>query len=141
MTEAQQRKFIAGRVLARIAGKGERLDEALRAVIDLSIPNLDDRTVAGVAAMIPELPISLYQKWVDMFTDRLLETVSPAQIEELCLGTPESDASLLLVYVMFMESERMEKVVAEDLKALDGTGIPDAAEAWLRLHATSLTRQ
>ena len=134
MQEAQLRQFIAERILSRIAGKGERRDEALRAVIDLAIPNLDDKAVAGIAAAIPELPISLYRKWVDMFVDRLMETVCPPQIKELCQGTPESDASLLLVYVMFMESARMERVVAQDLKALGEKNVPDAADAWLRLH-------
>ena len=134
MSEAQQRQFIAERILSRIAGKGERRDEALRAVIDLAIPNLEDKDIAGIAAAIPELPLSLYRKWVDMFVDRLLETVCPQQIEELCRGTPESDASLLLVYVMFMESARMERVVAQDLKALDEKNVPDAAGTWLRLH-------
>lgn len=139
MEEAQQRQFIAERILSRIAGKGERRDEALRAVIDLAIPNLDDKAIAGIAAAIPELPLPLYRKWVDMFVDRLLETVCPQQIEELCRGTPESDASLLLVYVMFMESARMERVVARDLKALDEKSVPDAADAWLRLHETMPT--
>lgn len=139
MTEAQQRTFIADRILSRIAGKGERRDEALRAAIALAIPNLDDSSTAGIAAAIPELPASLYQKWVSMFVDRLLETVPSAQIEELCLGTPESDASLLLVYVMFMESARMEAVVAEDLKALGKAEGSAAAQAWLQLHDTSQT--
>ena len=141
MTEEQQRIFIADRILTRITGKGERRNEALRAFLDLTMPNLDDKTVAGMAAMIPELPASLYQKWSGLFTDRLLETVPPAQREDLCLGTPESDASLLLVYVMFMESARMEKVVAEDLGALAEIDAPEAAGAWLRLHAASPTRQ
>lgn len=136
MNDAQQREFIAERILSRIAGKGLRRDEALRAVIDLAIPNLDDKAIAGIAAAIPELPLSLYRKWVDMFVDRLLETVCSQQIEELCRGTPESDASLLLVYVMFMESARMERVVARDLKALDENNVPNSAGAWLRLHET-----
>ena len=140
MTEEQQRKFIVDRILARIAGKGERRDEALRACLDLTMPNMDDKAVAGMAAMIPELPTFLYQKWIGMFADRLLETVPPAQIDDLCLGTPESDASLLLVYVMFMESARMENVVAGDLGALAETETPKAAGAWLRLHAASTTK-
>lgn len=139
MREAQQRQFIAERILSRIAEKGERRDEALRAVIDLAIPNLDDKAIAGIAAAIPELPTMLYRKWVDMFVDRLLETVCQSQIEELCQGTPESDASLLLVYVMFMESARMERVVAQDLKALGEKNAPDAADAWLRLHEAAPT--
>ena len=35
---------------------------------------------------------------------------------------------------MFMESARMERVVAQDLKALDEKNVPDAAGTWLRLH-------
>lgn len=140
MTEEQQRTFIAERIFARISGKGERRSEALRAFLDLTMPTLDEKTVAGMAAAIPELPPSLYRKWIGLFIDRLLETAPAAQITDLCQGTAESDASLLLVYIMFMESARMEKVVAEDLKALGKDDAPEAAEAWLRLHAASPIR-
>lgn len=140
MTEAQQqRQFIAERILARISGKGERRDEALRAVLDITMPNLDDKAVAGIAAAIPELPVSLYQKWIDLFVDRLQETAHPLQLKDMCSGTPESDAALLLVYIMFMESARMEQVVSEDLRALEE--LPGAAETWLRLHAAGSTKQ
>ena len=139
MTEAQQRHFIASRILARVSGKGERRDEALRAVLDVTMPDLGDEAVAGVAAMIPELPVSLYQKWIGMFVDRIMETAHPLQLKDLCSGTAASDASLLLVYVMFMESERMEKVVADDLRSL--ADAPEAAAAWLSLHAGDSTKQ
>ena len=118
MTENEQRKFITERILSRISGKGERRDEALRDVLGLKIPHLDRRSIEDIAGLVPELPVSLYRKWAGMFTDRLLETVEPQHISDLCQGTPESDASLLLVYAMFMESARMERVVADDLKSL-----------------------
>jgi hypothetical protein len=141
MTENQQRRYITQYLRARIEGKGERRNEALRAVLDLSMPHLDDEAVADLACGIPELPASLYGKWIDMFADRLLETVPPEQIADLCRGAPESDASLLLVYVMFMESARMEKVVAEDLKGLDAGHDPETLRAWLRACASGSVRQ
>ncbi|MDR2488331.1 MAG: hypothetical protein LBD42_02370 [Desulfovibrio sp.] len=141
MTEQEQRNYITEYICAHISGKGERRDEALRAVLGISIPHLDDEALADIAAKIPELPASLYSKWINMFADRLLETVSSEQITDLCQGTPESDASLLLVYAMFMESARMEQVAAEDIRTLDADYPPEIIDAWLVLHRPSAVRQ
>ena len=83
------------------------------------MPDLGDAETARIAALVPELPVSLYEKWVGMFADRLLETVPVEQVEELCRNTEESNAALLLLYSMFMESGRMEKVVTEDITAFN----------------------
>lgn len=114
-TEAAQ-AFITARILSRIAGAGAKRDEALRAVLGVAAPGVDDATMAALVAKTPELPADLYEKWVGMFAARLLETVPHEQICELCRNTAESNASLQLVYAMFMESERMEQEVEEDLK-------------------------
>lgn len=141
MTEAEMRSFIAGCILSRLAAAGERRDEALRDVIGITVPDLDDSERARAAALVPELPAALYEKWVRMFADRLLETVPHDQVADLCQGTDESNATLQAVYAMFMESERMEKTVAEDLKELnasfadspDGAADPAAlVAAWLK---------
>lgn len=115
MTAQAMRAFITARILSRIASAGARRDEALRAVLGVAAPGVDDATMAELVAKTPELPSTLYEKWVDMFAHRLLETVPHDQLRELCRNTPESNASLQLVYAMFMESERMEKEVADDL--------------------------
>jgi hypothetical protein len=84
----------------------------------VTMPNVENRAAGQVASLVPEIPASVYRKWVDMFVDRLLETVPLNQLAELCIDTEENRATLSLVYVMFMESQRMEKQIAEDLSAL-----------------------
>ena len=118
MTPEAMKTFITARLLSRVASEGEKRDEALRAVLGIAAPGVDDATMAELVDKTPELPPALYEKWADMFTDRLLNTVPHEQIHELCLNTPESNASLQLVYAMFMESERMEREVAADLALL-----------------------
>ena len=142
MTELVMREFITRSILGRLSGAGAHREEALRDVLGLTVPNLDDAAAKGIAAMVPALPASLYEKWARLFVDRLLETVPQAQIADLCQGTDESNATLALVYVMFMESERMEKMVAEDLRAL---GVEEASKddsaalvgAWLKHRMTA----
>ncbi len=141
MTENDLRQFVVSSILGRLARDGERREEALRDVLGLTVPNLDDAAARGIAGMVPQLPESVYAKWAGMFADKLMETVPPEQVRDLCRGTEESDATLALVYVMFMESERMEKVVARDLADLglklspedDGTAL---VGAWLKRRMT-----
>jgi hypothetical protein len=97
-------------------------------VLGVAAPGLDDAALERLVAKTPELPVTLYEKWVGMFLDRLLETVPQEQLRDLCANTPESNASLQLVYAMFMESERMEEVVEDDL-ALWLQDAPSADEA------------
>lgn len=126
MTEKDIRARIVHAILSCISGEGERRSQALREVLGIAVPRLDEASLAGIAAKVPELPLPLYQKWVGLFADRLLETAPREQLEDLCRDTPESAATLQLVYSMFMESERMEKMIAADLRALAGGN--DAAE-------------
>ena len=119
MTEAEMRAFIAARVMSRLSRPGERRNEALREVLSVTMPGLDDAAISGMASTAPEIPSELYCKWVGQFADRMLETVPPEQLRELCDNTQDNNATLLLLYSMFMESERMEKMVADDLQALN----------------------
>lgn len=131
MTKHEMHVFITTRIISRMAHAGARRDEALREILSVSAPGLDDRTIAELAAAVPELPAALYEKWAGMFADRMLETVPEEQIAELCRNTEESNAALMLLYSMFMESERMEKVVAEDIGQLDGAARGDEEKAAL----------
>lgn len=126
------RAFITARILSRIASVGARRDEALRAVLGVAAPGVDDATMNALVAKTPELPSSLYEKWVNLFVDRLLETVPHEQICDLCANTPESNASLQLVYSMFMESSRMEEEVAADLQLFLCAGSDADAPAGIR---------
>lgn len=139
MSKTELRVFIIARVMSRLSQAGARRDEALRELLSASAPGLDDSTVEAIVASAPELPASLYEKWVGMFADRLLETVPEAQVTELCRNTEESNAALVLLYSVFMESARMEKVMQEDLRNLGKGNHSDdekaaLAGAWLRQH-------
>lgn len=126
MTEKDMRAHIVRTILSRISGGGERRSQALREVLGIAVPRLGEASLADIAAKASELPPSLYQKWVGLFADRLLETAPREQLEDLCRDAPESAATLQLVYSMFMESERMEKMIAADLRALAaGSGAAD----------------
>lgn len=83
-----------------------------------------------VAELVPPILPDLYDKWINMFLDRLFETVPAQNIELIADGTEESNASAVLAYIMFLESERMEKQIADDLKeyGLDQTGGEDMGD-------------
>ncbi len=93
--------------------------EALAAFVSLARPDLGPEAAGVIAGKAPRLLPALTEKWVGMFVDRLFETVPLAQLEILCDGGEENEAALALAYVMFLESERMEKQMAEDLAACD----------------------
>lgn len=120
MEEVKIRKYIHKIIMKKCIGNEDARQDALGEFIALTMPNIDEGAVRNIKSMIP--PISdLYDKWATMFIDRLLETVPRNQIEELCSGTTENDSALVLIYIMFMESERMEKQVAEDISAFAPT--------------------
>lgn len=114
MQESEIRKYIHSIVMERCTHNEEARTDALKEFIIMTMPNLDDQAVETVKTMIPPIT-SLYDKWAHMFVDRLLETVPREQILELCNDSPDNKSTLLLVYIMFMESERMEKQIADDI--------------------------
>ena len=133
-------------LLARVARTEDAgRAEALTAFVGLARPDLGPDAAAIVAETAPRLLPKLTEKWVGMFVDRLLETVPHAQIAELCDGTAENEAALALAYVMFLESARMEKQIAEDLAACElpagADGVDAAAEACRRLAAAEERRR
>lgn len=111
------REHIRKTIHQRLEEAGERRSEALNEFMGVTMPVVDAKSAQQVASMVPELPKSIYDKWIDMFIERLLETVPENQLTILCDGTEENDAALALVYVMFMESERMERQIEKDLTA------------------------
>jgi len=93
--------------------------EALSAFVNLARPDLGPEAARVLAEKTPRLLPQLTEKWIGMFVDRLFETVPLPQLEILCDESEENEAALALAYVMFLESERMEKQMAEDLAACD----------------------
>lgn len=137
MTEQEMRSFITRTIMERYTSVSEDREETLADVLGVLLPQETAGTVREAARMAPALPASLYERWADLFAQRLLETVPHDQVADLCQGTAESEATLALVYVMFMESERMEKVVSDDLRLLGFVSPEEGAAAalvgsWLR---------
>lgn len=124
------RNHVVATLLARVSGDQKRRAEAVREFLLVTLPQVSPETGEKLARLVPPLLPELYAKWVNMFADRLFETVPANQIELLCDGSRKNDASLLLAYVMFLESETMERTMEEDLRAygLDHSGDDDMGQ-------------
>lgn len=117
MTDEQVRGRVEEVVLARFDQDGDRRRQALLEFMAVSMPGMAEGAADKVVDMIPPVLPGLYRRWAGMFSDRLLETVPRAQIEDMCAGGDEGEATLALVFLMFMESARMEEQVRKDLEA------------------------
>ncbi|MFV0421229.1 hypothetical protein [Oleidesulfovibrio sp.] len=124
MTTDEIKKHIIDTVLHRLDRDNSSRHEALEEFMTVVLPTVDERAAKQVSGLVPTLPDTIYEKWATMFAERLLETVERRQLELLCDGSEDNNATVCLVYLMFMESERMEKQIAEDLHAL---GVQEAA--------------
>lgn len=95
--------------------------EALRDVLLLQDQSVEN--ASHLAETIPELPLALQCKWATLFADRLFATVSREQIEDLCLPDKQNEAALTMVFVLFLESERMEKQMEADITVWREQGV------------------
>jgi hypothetical protein len=129
MTEDLRQRIVA-RVMAQVSRSSQRRAEALAEYIELT-SGVDRHKAGRVAELVPPIEDSLYEKWAVAFAERLTETIPQEQIEHLLDGSEENNAALVLVYLMFLESQRMEKQIEEDLKAygLDHSFEPDLGQA------------
>lgn len=116
-TDKDMRDYFATVVMDRLDKEEDRRQEALSEYLAVAVPSVTDTESRRIAELIPPVLPALYARWVDMFLDRLFETVPREQLVELCSDTMENRATVILVYLMFMESARMEKQVADDLAA------------------------
>lgn len=116
LTQAQMRAHIFLVILDKFSGDRERRQEALIEYFLVTMPNISEDAAKRLAELIPDLMPELYSKWIGQFADRLFETVPDEQLQHLCDGSIENNAALGLVFLMFMESERMEKETEEDLR-------------------------
>ncbi|MGE4440352.1 MAG: hypothetical protein AB7D27_02560 [Desulfomicrobium sp.] len=127
---AQMRAHIFLVILDKFSGDSERRQEALTEYFLVTMPNVPEDAAKRLAELIPDLMPELYSKWIGEFADRLFETVPDEQLQHLCDGTVENNAALGLVFLMFMESERMEKQTEDDLReyALKHSGGDDMGD-------------
>jgi hypothetical protein len=139
------RKHIVEVILEHVSRDEARRREALSEFFGVTLPAVDDAQTQRLAELVPPLLPVLYEKWANMFAARLFETVPEEQIEDLCRSGEKNRATLLLVYIMFMESERMEKQVAQDLRAHGLQMAPeagqDAVASYLRARLSSLAAE
>lgn len=145
MTPAQIRFHITKTILARLDTDAERRKEALTEFMAVTMTAQTDGTADHLAELIPPIMNDLYAKWVSMFIDKVLETSQHDAVALLCDGTPDNDAALLLAYIMFLESERMEKQVEEDLRAYgaeqSGEVMGDLAADYIRARMAAIAEQ
>jgi hypothetical protein len=134
------RDHIEKAVLARISTTPERRQEALHEFFRVTRPDLGEQAAAALAESVPPLIPELHASWAAMFAARLVETVPAEQVAHLCDGSPENGASLTLAYLMFLESERMEKQIAADLEAYRREH-PEVAQQGRELTDKVLTRR
>jgi len=93
----------------------ENRRDAIREMLGVTRSDLGPEGAANIADAAEPLSPELSRKWIGMFVDRLFETAPLAQLEILCDGSKNNNAALALAYVMFLESQRMEAVIAEDI--------------------------
>ena len=117
LSDAAIRGHITLVILQRLDQDTARRTEALSDYLAITMPNLDETTATRLGGLVPTILPDLYAKWITMFVERLFETVPRNQLELLCDGSEENAATLLLIYIMFLESERMEQQIEDDLKS------------------------
>ena len=127
MTKDSLRAHITTVLLARVDQDEARRVEALRDYLAVTQVAVDLSAADTLAMMVPPLMPALYRRWIGMFAERLFETTTEEQLAILCDGSAENDAALALVFVMFLESERMERQMSEDLCAF-GVGQGEGAK-------------
>ena len=141
-------KAIRSHIFSVIISKVEEQDEAKRkeALAEfMSITGTAGNVPDQVAELIPPIMSDLYTKWITLFIDRLLETVEQKNVELLCDGTDENNAALVLAYIMFLESARMEEQIDRDLREhglrAPGDDMGDLAANYLRAQMAKITQE
>ncbi len=142
-------KDIRKHIFTVIINKVDEQDEAKRieALNEfMAVTGTAGNATEQIVNLIPPLMRDLYEKWITMFIDRLLETVPPQNIELLCDGSDDNNAALVLAYIMFLESAKMEKQIDEDLKqhGLASSGnndLGDLAANYIRAQMTKIAKQ
>ena len=146
LTQAQMRAHIFLVILDKFSNTEECRREALAEYFLVTMPNVSQEAADRLAGLIPDLMPELYSKWIGEFSDRLFETVPDEQLQHLCDGSVENNAALGLVFLMFMESERMERQTEDDLRdyALKHSGSADMGDlvaAYLRGKVAALRQE
>ncbi len=117
LSDEEIRSHFVEVVMSRVNAEADRRKEALLEYFGLTLPGVSTEEKDCLAQCIPTVLPSLYRRWAFLCAARLLQAVPRNQLEHLCDGSAANEAALVLVFIMFLESERMEKQMDEDLKA------------------------
>lgn len=117
MSDKDFRDHFVGVILGRLDSGADSRQEALREYFGVRLPGVSEQEKDCLALSIPALIPALYRRWAGMCAARMIETVPADQREHLCDGSAANGAALTLIFLMFLESERMEKQMVEDLAA------------------------
>jgi len=145
MNPKQIRQHIFSVIISKVEEQDEgKRQEALSEF--MSITGTGGNAGEKVASLIPPIMHDLYEKWITMFIDRLLETVPAKNIELLCDGSDDNKGALVLAYVMFLESARMEKQIEEDLRehglaASGNNDLGDLAANYIRTQMAKIAQK
>lgn len=145
LSSAEIRAKIFLIILDKFQWSDPQRHEAIREYLLVTLPNITPDAATRLAELVPALMPKLYEKWISAFVDRLLETIPDAQLQVLVSGGEENDAALRLVFLMFLESARMEAQMEADLReyaAAHGSD-PDMGllvAQYLRTKVAELTR-
>jgi len=131
-----KRRHIHSTVLKFVSRSDARRQEAIREYLLVMRPDLTPAATDLLAAKTPPLLPALYDKWIGMFIERLFETLPEEQLALVCDGQEDTNAALVLAYIMFLESARMEKQIEDDLKSCD----LDAADGMAAFVAQEMAR-
>lgn len=113
-TEIRAKIFLT--ILNKFQWSEPQRREAIREYLLVILPNINADAATRLAELVPALMPKLYEKWISAFVDRLLETIPDTQLQVLVSGGAENDAALCLVFLMFLESARMEAQMEADLR-------------------------
>lgn len=145
MSPKQIRQHIFSVIISKVEEQDEtKRQEALSEF--MAITGTGGNAGEQVASLIPPIMHDLYEKWITLFIDRLLETVPTQNIELLCDGSDDNKGALVLAYVMFLESARMEKQIDEDLRehglAVSGNNdLGDLAANYIRTQMAKIAQK
>ena len=142
MDKNAARAHVVRVVMDRVDTGADSRRQALEEFLAVTV-NPAEGVAERMAELVPPLVPELYEQWAGMFADRLLETLPGEQLELVCDGSGDNDASLVLAFLMFLESERMEKQMEADLVEYGQTHAGDgdmgaAVAQWLQARKAEL---
>jgi len=145
LTREEMRAKIFLTLLAKFPSDPSQRHEALRDYFLVTLPGMTVEMASQLASLVPSIMPKLYERWISLFAERLFATIPEPQLQVFLSGGQENDAALALVFLMFLESARMEEQMEKDLREYAAAHAHDpdmgnAVAAYLRAKVEDLAR-